>query len=691
MNINRWDQTSEIPGKSVKSYTWILLMLVCCAITYSNHFNNDFHFDDYHTIVNNAYIRDMRNMPLFFKDGSTSSVLPANQSYRPVVTASLAIDYWLGGGYNVIFFHLTNFLLLLLQGVGMVYLFRRIFDIARPDPNNIYFAISASAWYLLHPAIAETVNYIIARSDMISTVFIIVSFLLYIYSPFCRKTGLYLIGVVIGALAKPPAVMFAPMLLLYILLFEEGLGLSDIFKRENFKKAGRGMLRSVPAFAVCAVVYQVTGKLTPKTWVPGGHSAIQYLITQPFVILHYFYMFFLPAQLSVDTDWTLLNSIWDIRFFAGCVFILVMLFIAVITSRRQHLRPISFGICWFFLALIPTSSIVPLAEVLNDHRMYFPFVGLMLSVCWAIRLAIGSYLPAYRKAVITVFAVMLCCYAYGTWQRNRVWYSEESLWRDATIKSPGNGRAWMNYGVAQMSHNELKGAEYSFTKANDYMPGYDLIYVNLGILKQTENDTAKAEQFFKTAVGINPNDSDPWYFYARFSNAQNKFGDAVSCLKKAMAISPGNLRTQLLLMDIYQKTADWTELQQLVRYSQKIFPGNADIANYANMARQNASEADLEARKLAGSPNAAGYIDLSLAYYRGGQYAKCIDACKKALALKPGYDLAYNNICASYNKLQQWDKAIQAGEEGLKFNPNNTLLKNNLAEAVRAKISIKSK
>jgi protein O-mannosyl-transferase len=689
MKSNRWNQMSENSIKSLKSYQWILLMLICCMITYSNHFYNDFHFDDFHTIVNNAYIRDMHNMALFFKDGSTSSVLPANQSYRPVVTASLAIDYWLGGGYNLFFFHLDNFLLFLLQGIGMFYLFKKIFDVAKPGANNIYFAVAASTWYLLHPVMAETVNYIIARSDMISTVFVIVSFLLYIYSPFCRKTGLYLVGVVIGALAKPPSVMFAPMFLLYILFFEEGLGFTDIFKRENFKKTTQGMVRSIPAFVVCAIIYEVTNKLTPKTWVPGGHSAMQYLITQPFVILHYFYMFFVPSQLSVDTDWTLLNNIWNVRFFVGCAFILVMLAIAVITSRKQQLRPISFGICWFFLALIPTSSIVPLAEVLNDHRMYFPFIGLMISVCWAIRLAIDSYLPAYRKAIITVVAVLLCCYAYGTWQRNRVWHSEESLWHDATIKSPGNGRAWMNYGVAQMANNELKGAENSFLKASGYMPGYDLIFVNLGILKQTENDTTKARQYFDAAIALNPNDSDPWYFYARFLDDQGKFSNAIVCLKKAMAISPGNLRTRLLLMDVYQKTADWNDLQQLVQDSQKIFPGNVDIANYANMAQKKASEADLEAQRLAKSPTAPGYVDLSLMYYRSGDYEKCIDACKKALLLKPGYDLAYNNICASYNKLKQWDKAIQAGEEGLKYNPNNTLLKNNLAEAEKAKVVVK--
>jgi len=657
-------------------------MLIGCTLTYSNHFFNAFHFDDFHTIVNNAYIRDLRNIPLFFKDGATSSVLPANQSYRPVVTTSLAIDYWLGG-YDLFFFHLDNFLLFLLQGIGMVYLFRRIFDAASADSNNIYFAIAATTWYLLHPAMAETVNYIIARSDIISTVFVIVSFLLYIYSPFCRKTGLYLIGVVIGALAKPPAVMFAPMLLLYILFFEEGLGFTDIFKRANVKRTGRAILKSLPAFIVCAAVYELTDKLTPKTWVPGGHSAMQYLITQPFVILHYFYMFFFPVQLSVDTDWTKLNSIWDIRFFVGCLFILVLLVIAFTTSKKQKLRPISFGICWFLLALLPTSSIIPLAEVLNDHRMYFPFIGLMISAGWAVKLAVSYYLPEHKNRIIAAAIVILCCYAVGTWQRNNVWFSEETLWRDATIKSPGNGRAWMNYGVAQMANNELKGAEASFTTASDYMPAYDLIYVNLGILKQTENDTAKAEEFFKRAVSINPNDANAFYFYGRFLYNQVRLKEAAGNLIRAMAISPGDLQTRLQLMAVYAGMEDWAGLQNLIQSSENLFPGNAEIANYASMAKLKENEAGQEEDKLAKYPNAAGYIDLSLMYYRAGQFDKCIAACNKALALKPGYDLAYNNICASYNKMGQWDLAIQAGEEGLKANPNNILLKNNLA-ATRA-------
>jgi hypothetical protein len=113
-----------------------LLMMVLCTITYANHFNNEFHFDDSHTIQNNAYIRDIKNLPLFFTDGITSSTLPQNQSYRPIVTTSLAFDYWLGGGYYLFFFHLFTFILFLLQGLLMVCFFTKLFNISLPDDKR---------------------------------------------------------------------------------------------------------------------------------------------------------------------------------------------------------------------------------------------------------------------------------------------------------------------------------------------------------------------------------------------------------------------------------------------------------------------------------------------------------------------------------------------------------------------------
>src|SRR5437879_8699508 len=64
----------------------IALLLSVVSLTYLNHFRNSFHFDDSHTVENNPYIRTIANLPLFFTDARTFSVLPRNRSYRPVVT-----------------------------------------------------------------------------------------------------------------------------------------------------------------------------------------------------------------------------------------------------------------------------------------------------------------------------------------------------------------------------------------------------------------------------------------------------------------------------------------------------------------------------------------------------------------------------------------------------------------------------
>ena len=74
------------------------LLLIALVAAYSNHFHNSFHFDDAHTIVTNAAIRELRNIPVFFRDAATFSSLPSNQSYRPLVSTLLAIDYSLGHG-----------------------------------------------------------------------------------------------------------------------------------------------------------------------------------------------------------------------------------------------------------------------------------------------------------------------------------------------------------------------------------------------------------------------------------------------------------------------------------------------------------------------------------------------------------------------------------------------------------------
>src|SRR6185437_8094213 len=86
-----------------------LLALILLA-AYANHFQNSFHFDDAHTIINNAAIQSLKNIPAFFRDATTFSSLPSNQSYRPLVSTLFAINYRLGG-LNPLAFHGSIFAL----------------------------------------------------------------------------------------------------------------------------------------------------------------------------------------------------------------------------------------------------------------------------------------------------------------------------------------------------------------------------------------------------------------------------------------------------------------------------------------------------------------------------------------------------------------------------------------------------
>src|SRR5712691_12967357 len=104
------------------------LLVLALVAAYANHFHNSFHFDDAHTIVTNSAIRELRNIPVFFRDATTFSSLPSNQSYRPLVSTLLAIDYSLGHGLQPFWFHLSIFALFVALTLLIAFVLYRLID-----------------------------------------------------------------------------------------------------------------------------------------------------------------------------------------------------------------------------------------------------------------------------------------------------------------------------------------------------------------------------------------------------------------------------------------------------------------------------------------------------------------------------------------------------------------------------------
>jgi tetratricopeptide (TPR) repeat protein len=607
--------------------------------TYANHFHGEFHFDDFHTISNNLYIRDLRNLPLFFTSPKTFSSLPSNQSYRPLVTTTLAIDYRLGGGLNPVAFHATNFVLFLIQCAVMLVLYRRIMDHARPHASNRWIALLATTWYALHPANAETVNYIIARSELLSTLGVSLAIAMFAAGGRARHYGLYLIPAAAAVLGKEQGAMVAPLLFLYVAFFERDQSLGELLQPREIAAT----LRSTwPTFLVCGAV--VAGSLRlATTFNLGGASRWYYMLAQPFVLVHYVLTFFLPLSLSADTAWQPIANPFDDRVVVGVALIGCSLALAFVSSRRRETRPVTFGVLWFFVALLPTSSIVALSEVLNDHRMYFPFVGLTLAVFWGVALAFERRAHLFAAGPLTralpagAMVAALFAIAYGTRQRNEVWRTEESLWLDVTRKSPENGRGLMTYGVIQMSKGRYSIAQQYFERALQYTPRYAYLYVNLGVLKGALGQGAEAERYFRAAQQYDPSNPVSYVFYARWLASAGRGEEAITQVRRAVELSSADLEARTLLQEL--------------------------------QAHAMASAADTPEQWLA----------ISLTQYRAGQYQACIESSQQALRRRPHYAEAFNNICAANNALGRYAEAAAACERAIALKPDLELARNNLA------------
>lgn len=614
-------------------------------LAYSNHFYNGFQFDDAHTIVNNAFIQDVRNIPQFFRDGTTFSSLPSNQSYRPLVSSLLAISYALAGGLKPFWFHFLILALFVFQVLLLGYVLGQLLDRLSPGPASRWIASIAACWYALHPANADTVNYIIACSDVISTLGIVASFACYFAFPRGRRYFVYVLPAAMAVLAKPPAAVFAILFGVYRLLVHESKSADEI--------RAKGILGYVaeiaPAFLACGAALWLVQHMTPSHWTAGAGDGWHYLATQPYAALLYFQTFLWPGGLSADYDLASFHTNGDPRFLTGLVFVTLFMSCAIAASICKRTRMIGFGLLWYIISLLPT-SLLPMAEVMNDHRTFLPYIGLIIAAAALASLIIerrkGYRRPAALAGGLAV-ALFLCGNAYATYQRNKVWRDDKSLWHDVVTKSPGNSRGLMNYGNALMKRGDYAGALNYFRRAQLLTPRYSTVFINIAIAEGANKQPAQAERDFKMALTLAPANPDSHTFYGAWLLKHSRPVEALQLATKAAELAP------------------------------------ADI-----MARDLLSEARIAVSRPV---TAEFYLGQSLEYYQAERYEESIAASRAALSLRANYAEAWNNIGAASNRLGQYHQAMEACETALRLKPGYELAANNLRFAQQQSPPIQTK
>ncbi len=177
-----------------------------------------------------------------------------------------------------------------------------------------------------------------------------------------------------------------------------------------------------------------------------GMSPWSYFTSQPRVFVRYLRMAFWPVGQALDYGWLPSRSAGVQWVGAAGWGILVG---ALVWLWRRSSRPAAL-IAAMLIVLAPTSTLIPLQDIIFEHRFYLPLAFLIaglvgsLAVTWSRRERLRDFI-GYR--LITMACLISLPLAWLTTQRNLDFTSAERLHRQDCEVSPENPRAWYALGM----------------------------------------------------------------------------------------------------------------------------------------------------------------------------------------------------------------------------------------------------
>ena len=614
-----------------------ILVLLLPALVYANSLGNPFHYDDYHSIVDNVHIRSLANLPTFFVDPGTFSSEPQNAMYRPLLLASYAVNYAISGqevwSYHLLglTMHMASAYLVMLIGIQLL--------------SHRTGAVVAALIFAVHPVNSESINYISSRSELAAGFCILLAvwgFLRWPPTPRLPLAGWLVVtgGFAAGLLSKSVTVVLPGILLAYEVIVERRRRPAD--------------WRLYGVLAVVAAVYlSIVGRFLHKAVAgdPVRPHAEQFFSQIKGMVL-YLKLMLWPSGLNVDHQFQLSDSAiapFDAAAASAGLFCLSVLYLHWF-HRRTH-PVLGFLFCVAILVLLPT-SLVPLNVLVNEHRLYVPTAAFALVLAYAgSRIAAGNR-ALYRPAMAAVAACIVLALGASTMARNRVWASEYSLWSDAAAKAPLMARPHYYLGEALATKGEAEGAIGSFERAIERDPSFGSAYGRFGELLLEQGQPRAALRWLARGTAVEPANPALWSLLGEchralalgeVGNSSVSFwNEGLTAFRRALELAPEDDGLYNNVGIILQHLGRPSEA--LAHHSRALALNPKDARTHVNIgaAHWEIGNLELAATALAmaveiDADNAMAWNNLGTVQERLGQNALAATAFARAASLDPAY------------------------------------------------------
>ena len=514
----------------------VLLLSMSGIAVYLNALDSPFIYDDLDLIVQNVDIRQLWP-PIWMFDTSTWY---GSVNHRPVVALSLAINYRLGA-LDVFGYQLVNLLVHLCAGLAVFGLVHRTLLVDQLKARfggsaPILAAICALIW-LLHPIQSQVVNYTLQRSESLMGFFYLATCYCFVRGSQSSGDGWFLaaVGACALGMASKESMVTAPVAVLaFDRIYCTG-SFAEMFRERWPAYLGVGLTWAILALLMWS------GPHGSALGFSSGITSWVYLVNQVAVVAQYLQLSFWPHPLLLDYGWP--NP--DLQLVDVVPQLLLLTAIATITAATVVKAP-KFGFLgiWFFLTLVPTSSVVPIVnEVAAERRMYLPLLGLVVAAVMGSHLMLQALQGARRHSWVShlrfpAAAMVIVVLGVTTVLRNQDYDSRLSIWESVVAQRPENARAYNNLGHAYAAEGAHAKAADHYRTAVELRPAYAQAHNNLGNELAAMGAPDEAIASYQRALEIEPAYAKAAYNLGNVLKSLQETGPAITAYRHALSVSP---------------------------------------------------------------------------------------------------------------------------------------------------------
>lgn len=628
-----------------------LILVAAVAAAYATSVHGGFVFDDLPWIVDNEAIRAL--WPPWVTAAGT---------LRPLLFYSLAVNYAVSG-LSPWSYHLVNGAIHAATGLLLFGLLRRGLRLPRVDgalgARGEGLAFATVLLWLVHPLNTQAVTYVIQRGESLASMWLAAALYAFVRGvqapPRARRWHALVVGCWLAALATKEIAVVLPALILACDILLISGSLAGCLRRHRELYAALAV--PVAAALVLAPILRpgtLTGLLTGDAQ---DVTRWQYAATQAGVLLRYLRLAVWPLGLSLDHELQPVAGIGEAWPALAAVAVLVG-GIAWLAWRR---RPLALLGLWPLLVLAPTSTVVPLRDLLVEHRMYLPLVAPLFLVVLAAERSLGARRGRLRPALLGISTVVL---AALTAQRNADYASELSLWAPAAAETDA-GRRYYNLqlefvlgdgGVldppvicvaevtaAEGSHlpqaasliaaGDAAGARRVLEAGPVSTSGLNL----LGVARWIQGDTRAAEARWRWATTEPAAGAVPFVNLGCALLARGDTTGALDQLREAVARDPGLPEARFDLGTVLAMSGQHAAALTHLEAASAARPGYVEADNNAGAALEGLgrmAEAQQRYRRAAASHWRAA-LNLGVSLVRGRRYREAAPPLDAALAARP--------------------------------------------------------